>query len=103
MGPEISCLSLVSCLMSIKLPMYLLFILGGKYGFGWGSNPLRRAFEGVGPEISTFLGPKGPSYARSHFRAQKSFDFRAHPKCPSLYITPPSKAVCPTPYKQQVH
>ncbi len=24
----------------------------------WGSNPLRGAFKGVGPEIETFLGPE---------------------------------------------
>ncbi len=28
------------------------------YGFGWGSNPQRGAFEGMGPEIETFLGPE---------------------------------------------
>ncbi len=45
--------------------------------------------KGGGPEISTFLGPNGTCYARSHFRAQKSLDFRAHPfKRPSLCITP---------------
>jgi hypothetical protein len=38
-----------------------------------GGNPF---LEGVGPEISTFFGPKW-HYARSHFRAQKSLDFRA--------------------------
>jgi hypothetical protein len=37
--------------------MYLLFIWGAMYGFGWGRNPLLGPFEGVGPEIETFLGP----------------------------------------------
>jgi hypothetical protein len=42
---------------------------GGKF-ISWG-------FEGMGPEISTFLGPNGTRYTRCNFRAQKSLDFRA--------------------------
>jgi hypothetical protein len=38
--------------------MYLLFIWGWTYGFGWGGNPFLGAFEGVGLEIKTFLGPE---------------------------------------------
>jgi hypothetical protein len=54
-----------------------------------GGNPFLGAFEEVGPEISTFLGPNGTCYARCHFRAQKSLDFMAHPfKRPSLWIFP---------------
>ncbi len=61
-------------------------------------NPFLWAFEGVGPEISTFLGPKGTRYARSHFRAQKSLVFRAYPfKHPSFWIAPPSKSIRPVP------
>ncbi len=53
-------------------------------------NPFLGAFEGVGPDC--------------HFWAHKSLDFRAHPfKRPLLWITPPSKSICPSPYKQQVH
>jgi hypothetical protein len=50
----------------------------------WG-NPFLGAFEVVGPEISTFLGPNGTLYASCHFRA--------HPlKRPLLWIFPPSKS-----------
>jgi hypothetical protein len=46
--------------------------------------------------FSIFLGPNSTRYARSHFRAQKGLDFRAHPfKRPSLWITPPSKSIRP--------
>jgi hypothetical protein len=65
-----------------------------------GGTPFLDTFEGVGPEISTFLGPNGTSYARCHFRAQKSLDFRAHP---FKRITTLSKYIRPAPYKQQVH
>ncbi len=59
-------------------------------------NPFLGTFEGVGPEISTFLGPNGTRYAHYQFRAQESLDFRAHPfKRPSSWITPPSKSICP--------
>jgi hypothetical protein len=44
-----------------------------------GGNLFLGAFDGVGPEILTFLSPNGIRYARSHFTAQKSLDFRAHP------------------------
>ncbi len=92
-------------LLSIKLPMYLLFIWGWAwtYGFGWGKSISRGVWRG-GPEISTFLGPNGTRYACCHFRAQKSLDFRPNPfKRPLLWITPPSKSIRPAPYKQQVH
>jgi hypothetical protein len=36
-----------------------------------GVNSFLGAFEGVGPEISTFLDPNGTRYARCHFRAKK--------------------------------
>ncbi len=52
--------------------MYLLFIRGGTYGFGWGSNPQREAFEGVGPEIETFLGPEMGTSVAIAIWAQKS-------------------------------
>ncbi len=42
-----------------------------------GGNPFIGAFEGVGPEISTFLGPNVTRYTRCYFRDQKSLDFRA--------------------------
>jgi hypothetical protein len=87
----------------IKLPMYLLFIWGWTWG-GMGGNPFLGAFEGVGPEISTFLGTNGTRYARCHSRAQKRLDFRAHRfKIPSLWITPPSKSIRPASYKQLVY
>jgi hypothetical protein len=54
-----------------------------------GGHPFLGPFEGVGPKISTFLGPNGTRCARCHFRAQQSLDFRAHPfKRPSLWISP---------------
>jgi hypothetical protein len=81
--------------------MYLWFICCGTYGFRWGSNLLRGAFEVVGPEIETFVGPEmGTSVAS----AQKSRDFSAHPfKRPEKLDFPSSKSICPAPYKQQVH
>ncbi len=98
MGPEISCLSRVSCLLSIKLPMYPVVYMGLDVWIWMGENPFLRSFEGVGPEISTFLGQNGTRYARTHFRAQKSLDFRAH-----LFKRPPSKSIHPAPYKKQAH
>ncbi len=44
--------------------MYLLFIWGGTYRFGWG-NPFLGPFEGVGPEIETFLGPEMATSSQS--------------------------------------
>jgi hypothetical protein len=58
------------------------------------ANPLLRPLEGVGPEISTFLGPNCTRFACCHFRAQESLDFMA-----SQVL----KSVRPTPYKQQEH
>jgi hypothetical protein len=38
--------------------MYLLFIWGGTYGFGLREIHNEGRLKGVGPEISTFLGPE---------------------------------------------
>ncbi len=43
------------------------------------ANPLFGALEGVGPGNLDFFGPKGPRFARSYFRAQKSLDFQGPP------------------------
>jgi hypothetical protein len=42
--------------------MYLLFIWGWTYGFGWGKNPFLGAFEGVGPEILGAIPSNVPRY-----------------------------------------
>ncbi len=84
--------------------MYLLFIWGGTYGFGWGEIHNEDHLKGVGPEIETFLGPEMPTSAVSAIGAQRSRDFRAHPfKQPEKWISPH-----PNPYdqphiKKQVH
>ncbi len=49
-----------------------MFIWDRTYGFGWGSNPERGAFEGLGPEIETFLGPEMAKSVASAIWAQKS-------------------------------
>ncbi len=36
-----------------------------------GGKSISRAFEGVGPEMLTFLGPNGTRYARSHSGPKK--------------------------------
>ncbi len=75
MGPEMSCLlSLVHKITNVPV-----VYMGGDVGIWMGGNPFLGTFEGVGPEISTFLGPNGTRYASCHFRAQKILDFRAHP------------------------
>jgi hypothetical protein len=38
--------------------MYLLFIWGKTYVFGWGEIHNEGCLKGVGPEIETFLGPE---------------------------------------------
>ncbi len=44
------------------------------------ANPLFGPFEGVGPEILTFLGSSSTRFARCHFRAQKVLlDFQGPP------------------------
>jgi hypothetical protein len=60
-------------LMYIKLPIYLFFIWRLDLMILMWANPLLRPLEGVGPEISTFLGPNG------------------------------TNSLLPVPYKQQVH
>ncbi len=101
MGPEIS------CLLTIILSMYLLFIWGWTYGFGWGKSiswrggPWNLHFFWAQMALRSFpfQGPK-----KSRFQGPKSLDFRAHHfKRPSLWITPPSKSIRHAPYKQQVH
>jgi hypothetical protein len=52
--------------------MYLLFIWGGTYGFGRGEIHNEGGFEGMGPEIETFLGPEVETSAASAIWAQKS-------------------------------
>ncbi len=53
---------------------------------------------------SRLFGPKWHSLCTFPFQGQKSLDFRAHPFAgPLLWITPPSKSLCPAPYKKQVH
>jgi hypothetical protein len=76
--------------------MYLLFIWGGTYGFGWGEIHNEGSLKGVGPEIETFLGPEMATIAASAIWAQKSRDFRTHPfKRPEKWISP-----FPNPYVQ---
>ncbi len=66
MGPDtlVSLLSLVQKITNVPVVYMRLDV------WIWmGENPFLEAFEGVGPEISTFLGPNGTRYARSHVRA----------------------------------
>jgi hypothetical protein len=57
-----------------------------------GGNPFLGKFEGVDPEIETFLGPEMATSAASAIWAQKC-----------CYGFPPLTIHSPATYKQQVH
>jgi hypothetical protein len=44
--------------MTFKLLMYLLFIWGGTYGFGWGEIHNEGRLKGWALKVDTFLGPE---------------------------------------------
>jgi hypothetical protein len=74
--------------------MYLLFIWRLDLMIVMGANPLLGPLEGWALKILTFLGQNGTSFARGHFRAQKSLDFKSPPLPMALEMDfPPSKSL----------
>jgi hypothetical protein len=59
----------INILSSTNVPF---FYMGLEVWIWMGENPFIGPFEGVGPEIETFLGTNGTRCDRYHFRAQKS-------------------------------
>jgi hypothetical protein len=61
-------------ILTINIPVVY---MGRDVWIWMGGNPQRGPFEGVGPEMETFLDPEMATSEASAIRAQKSLDFSA--------------------------